>query len=107
MKVAAKAIVLTVSGEFMTVEIHAIVYGNVQGVGFRAAVSRHAKSLGLLGITRNMLDGTVEISLLGNVNTIEQFFSKLRAEYGPEYISSIVEEQVAPSHQYEGFRILP
>lgn len=89
-----------------TVEIHAIVYGNVQGVGFRAAVSRHAKSLGLLGTTRNLVDGTVEIFLKGRQNTIEQFFKKLRAEYGLEYISSIIQQEVTPVHEYEGFRIL-
>ncbi len=36
-----------------------VISGLVQGVGFRAAVSRCANSLGLVGYVRNNPDGTV------------------------------------------------
>ena len=39
---------------------HVIVYGYVQGVGFRFAVERAARSRGLAGWVRNCPDGTVE-----------------------------------------------
>jgi acylphosphatase len=39
---------------------HVLVYGFVQGVGFRFAVEREARSHGLSGWVRNCPDGTVE-----------------------------------------------
>jgi acylphosphatase len=39
---------------------HVLVYGFVQGVGFRFAVEREARSRGLSGWVRNRPDGTVE-----------------------------------------------
>ena len=39
---------------------HVIVYGFVQGVGFRFAVERAARSRGVAGWVRNRPDGTVE-----------------------------------------------
>jgi acylphosphatase len=41
--------------------LHAIVRGDVQGVGFRYFVQRHARQLGLTGWVRNNDDGTVEL----------------------------------------------
>ncbi|ADD69740.1 acylphosphatase [Denitrovibrio acetiphilus DSM 12809] len=41
--------------------LHAVVYGRVQGVGYRAVVQKRAATLGVCGYVRNMPDGTVEI----------------------------------------------
>jgi acylphosphatase len=41
--------------------LHAQVYGDVQGVGFRAFVFRRALSYGLSGWVRNRPDGSVEL----------------------------------------------
>ena len=41
------------------------VSGLVQGVGFRASVSREAQRLGLDGYARNLLDGRVEVVASG------------------------------------------
>jgi len=38
-----------------------LVYGHVQGVGFRWWVWRQATSLGLRGLARNLRDGSVEV----------------------------------------------
>jgi acylphosphatase len=42
-----------------------IVYGQVQGVGFRAFIYKQARSLLLKGYVKNMSDGTVQIVLQG------------------------------------------
>jgi acylphosphatase len=43
-----------------------LVSGQVQGVGFRWFVARHARSLGLGGYARNLPDGRVEVVASGD-----------------------------------------
>lgn len=50
---------------------HVIVYGFVQGVGFRFAVERAARSRGVAGWVRNRLDGTVEAIFEGEREDVE------------------------------------
>lgn len=42
-----------------------LVTGQVQGVGFRWFVARHARELGLAGYARNLPDGRVEVVVAG------------------------------------------
>ena len=59
--------------------VHAIVYGYVQGVFFRAFVSRRATELGLSGYVRNLPSGeAVEVHAEGERNKLEQLISHLR-----------------------------
>jgi acylphosphatase len=46
--------------------LHAVVYGDVQGVGFRYFVQRRAGEMGLSGWVRNLPDGNVEVVAEGN-----------------------------------------
>ncbi len=88
-----------------TIEMHAIVHGQVQGIGFRATVQRCAVELGLLGTTRNLHDGTVEIHVQGSRKKVARLFRELHKEFGPEYISSIIQKEAFPHNKYDGFRI--
>jgi acylphosphatase len=45
--------------------LHAVVYGDVQGVGFRYYIQRRAEEMGLAGWVRNRPDGNVEIHAEG------------------------------------------
>jgi acylphosphatase len=49
-----------------------IVYGQVQGVGFRFFARNKATSLNLTGYARNLPDGTVEIQAFGPISDLEQ-----------------------------------
>jgi len=49
-----------------------IVYGRVQGVGFRAFIYNLARNLDLKGSVKNMLDGTVQIIIQGSENEIKR-----------------------------------
>ena len=62
-------------------ELHAIVYGDVQGVGFRFFVRRTARQMGLCGFVRNCHDGTVEVVAQGDRRLLEQFARIIR--HGP------------------------
>jgi acylphosphatase len=51
--------------------LRAEVFGDVQGVGFRAFVFRRASSYGLTGWVRNRSDGSVELLAEGPRATLE------------------------------------
>lgn len=62
------------------VELHAIVSGKVQGVGFRATAKHVARKLGLKGTVRNLSDATVEIYAQGDVSLLEKFLNLVAVE---------------------------
>ena len=61
--------------------LHAVVRGDVQGVGFRYFVQRKAQQLGVRGWVRNNPDGTVELVAEGNRDDLEQL--QRAVEEGP------------------------
>jgi len=61
--------------------LHAVVHGDVQGVGFRYFVQRKAQQLGLRGWVRNNDDGTVEVVAEGERGALEQL--KRALDEGP------------------------
>ena len=61
--------------------LHAVIRGDVQGVGFRYFVLRKAHQLGLRGWVRNNDDGTVELVAEGARQDLEQL--KRAVEEGP------------------------
>ena len=50
---------------------HVLIYGFVQGVGFRFAVERAANSRGVSGWVRNRRDGAVEAVFEGEPDDVE------------------------------------
>ena len=60
---------------------HAIVHGQVQGVGFRYHARAEASHLGLAGYARNRPDGTVEIEVEGNEASVARMLTWLA--HGP------------------------
>jgi len=61
--------------------LHAVVRGNVQGVGYRYFIQRKARQLGLHGWVRNNDDGTVELVAEGPRPDLDQLM--MAAEEGP------------------------
>jgi acylphosphatase len=55
-----------------------IVYGRVQGVGFRFFVQHTGDRLGLTGDVRNCPDSTVEIIVEGAPGRIDRFIHEVR-----------------------------
>ena len=64
------------------VRVRALVRGRVQGVGFRAFVLRHARTLGLGGTVANRPDGTVECVAEGSQPAVDALVERLRR--GPQ-----------------------
>ncbi len=87
-------------------ELHAVVHGSVQGVGFRATVQAHARSMRLTGKVRNCVDGTVELIAQGSVEQLEGFIAKLNQQPGYATIDRIDTKYEKPSHAFEGFHVV-
>ena len=60
------------------VSLHAVINGRVQGVFFRAYVSRRAIELGLKGWVRNLESGEVEVHAEGARAELERMVDYLR-----------------------------
>ena len=79
--------------------VQAIVYGYVQGVFFRAFVSRRAAELGLTGYVRNLPDDeAVEVQAEGERKQLEKLVSFLKV--GPP--AAKVEKVVTNWSEYTG-----
>ncbi len=52
--------------------IHLLIYGNVQGVFYRASTQEQARRLGLTGWVRNCPEGFVELIAEGEKNLIDE-----------------------------------
>ena len=62
----------------MPERLHAVIHGDVQGVGFRYFVMRQARTLGLRGWVRNRDDGSVELVAEGERADLERLLDDVR-----------------------------
>jgi len=63
--------------------LHAVIDGDVQGVGFRYFVMRHAQARGLRGWVRNRSDGGVELVAEGARSDLDELLEAARQ--GPRH----------------------
>lgn len=86
-------------------QLHAIVYGRVQGVSFRYYTQLRAGELGITGWVRNLPDRTVEVTAEGARPQLERLLGFLRR--GPTGATVIdVEVEWRPaSGGFSGFNI--
>ena len=87
-------------------EMHALVKGHVQGVGFRAMARYYATGLGLTGTVRNLPDGAVEIYAHGSKKRLQELIQKLKEEAFPAQIEEAAIEFFPIETPHEDFRIL-
>ena len=65
--------------------VRLVVYGTVQGVGFRVSAREAASSCPITGWVRNLPDGTVEIVAYGSADAVARMTAW--AQRGPRYAS--------------------
>ncbi len=85
--------------------VRVVVSGRVQGVGFRAFVSREAAESGLTGWVRNRPDGAVECEAHGEAGALERFVEALRS--GPRHarVEHAAVQWIEAAEAPEGFRV--
>jgi acylphosphatase len=74
---------------------HLLLYGDVQGVGFRVFARRAALPLGLAGYVRNRPDGSVEVEAEGPAPAVAAFRATI--QQGPPYGTVRRAEEAPPS----------
>lgn len=86
--------------------VHVIVYGEVQGVGYRYSAHLAAREIGVSGWVRNRYDGTVEAEIEGAADEVERMLVWLARGPRSARVSSLTTAD-APIEGAAGFEILP
>jgi acylphosphatase len=87
-----------------TVRRRVVVHGYVQGVGFRYAVERSARTRGVAGWVRNHADGTVEAVLEGEREAVERLVELCREGPRGAVVDRVEVTEEAPEG-LTGFRV--
>ena len=89
----------------MSINLHAIFKGRVQGVGFRWVVSGAAELRGICGTVKNLEDESVEVYAVGSKEKLEAFVEHIKHNPGAAEIESVEVEFVETDKEYKGFQI--
>lgn len=82
--------------------------GRVQGVGFRYGTKQVAMGFDVTGLVRNLVDGRVELCVMGEMDEVKEFLREIREESNlAHHILEYVEEEMplAEMQQVRGFSI--
>ena len=82
-----------------------VIYGRVQGVGYRFFAERVANQLGLSGYVKNLWDGNVEAYAIGDDVALEEFKRHLMEGPRSARVTRIEESDEALDKRYKGFGI--
>ncbi len=80
------------------IHAHVLIYGKVQGVGYRFSTSQTAVSLGINGWVKNLPDGRVEAVFEGREEAVEKMINWCYT--GPR--SAVVQDVLVRYEQVEG-----
>jgi len=89
----------------MDANLHIVVEGLVQGVGFRWYVARKAEVLGLRGFVRNLYDGNVEIEAEGDRSLLEELLKEVKVGPRSAHVANLRLEWREPTHRAGSFEI--
>lgn len=86
-------------------ELHAVVHGQVQGVGFRYFVVQRALALNLRGYARNQSDGSVEVVAQGEYAALERLLLLLRLGPTAAEVTEVTTVWRQPTEHFSGFHV--
>ena len=82
-----------------------VIAGRVQGVGFRYFTDAAARREGVDGWVRNMADGSVEVVIEGDLESIDRVEAAVRRGPSSARVERFDVEEQAPSGRTTGFSI--
>lgn len=88
-------------------QLHALVDGQVQGVGFRFFVKNTADELQLTGWVRNKWDGRVEVLAEGAREDLETLLEAIRRGPRSAFVSEIKFDWNPPTQAFTRFSVAP
>ncbi len=90
----------------MKKRLHAVVSGNVQGVGFRYFVLYTAEQFSLAGFVRNTEDDCVEVVAEGEEQKLKEFLELLQR--GPSYalVKKVSANWLDATGEFSSFEII-
>ncbi|MFH1454391.1 MAG: acylphosphatase [Armatimonadota bacterium] len=86
-------------------QIHLIINGDVQGVGYRYFARSVASKYNLTGYVKNLNDGTVEAVIEGEEDNVNKAIDELRQGPPGAYVTSVDMQWKAPTSFYNSFSI--
>lgn len=88
-------------------QVHLLISGFVQGVGYRAFVRSKAQKLGLRGWVRNLSDNRVEVLAQGEEEELRKFIKT--CEKGPflSEVKNVAIEWQTPVQNFDSFEKKP
>jgi acylphosphatase len=87
------------------IQLHIIVSGKVQGVGFRYFSQMKAVQYGVAGWAKNLADGSVEIMALGGKDQLDPFIEDLQIGNPFSKINNIEITESEVTESYRSFTI--
>ena len=87
-------------------EIHCVVQGKVQGVGYRDFVDTYAKAHGLFGWIKNNENETVEIVMQGTPDMLKECIEMLQEGSLLAKVDSCAIDWKTPAKLFDSFRVI-
>lgn len=84
-------------------QIHCIIKGDVQGIGYRYFVVREASRLNINGWVKNLYNGDVEVVAEGDEEKIERLLKEFRSGHPYARVDDIYIEWYPPENKYDRF----
>ena len=88
-----------------SMQLHILVSGRVQGVGFRYFVQRNAEKFGVRGYAKNLTNGDVEVLAEGDKAALDEFLVLLKQGPPAGRIDRIQIDELECSGGYTGYEI--
>ena len=90
----------------MEEKVRVLVYGKVQGIGYRSFVRKYAKMLGLKGYVRNLPENKVEAVFCGDKKDIERMIEIMKKNHPLAEVKDIKVEKIDTETNFSDFHII-
>jgi acylphosphatase len=85
--------------------LHAIVFGRVQGVGFRYFAKAEALMHGVSGYVKNLPDKSVEVVAEGNSKNLKKFLKAIEKGPPTAFVENVKVSWSKPKNEFQNFSI--